>query len=533
MSLKRKQPASPRQSKPLILVPLFGLLLAACNIGQQTTGVPAGFIGGVVADEPRAALVGRDILAAGGSAADAAIAAAFTMAVTLPSRAGLGGGGMCLAYDQRLNRVEALDFVAPPTAAPGAAAVPATIRGLSSLYGRQGKLRWEQLVAPAEGMARFGAPVSRALANDLAAAGPLLAGDEAARKVFMRPDGAPLGEGDMLVQQDLSSMLAAVRARGGAEFYQGRMANRFVDAALASGAAITAEDMRAVAAVPRPSVLVRHNDIAVHFAPPPAIVGISQAQLFAMLAPRWRRTAAEERPHLLAEADLRAAWDRGRWLTQDLSTNVPVGEIVGAQRSGELMASYRANARTAPGTLAAPSPRRFNAATAGVAAVDREGGGVACSFTMNEAFGIGRMAPGTGIVFAAAPDGAVHGPQMLSPMLAAMARGGRIVSASTSSAGWPGASAQVQVALRTLVEERPLEEAMDFARVYNPGTEEVRAEEALQGPLPGLATRGYRPSMVANLGQVNAIYCPDGLFENAEACQFRADRRGFGFAAGR
>jgi gamma-glutamyltranspeptidase/glutathione hydrolase len=499
-------------------------------MGQQTTGVPPGFRGGVVADEPRAALVGRDILSAGGTAADAAIAAALTMSVTLPSRTGLGGGGMCLAYEPHLNRAEALDFTVRPPAVPGAAAVPATVRGLATLYGRQGKLRWEQLVAPAEGLARFGTPVSRALAMDLESAGPLLARDPAAQRIFSRPDGAPLAEGDILVQQDLATVLAAIRSRGAGDLYHGQAADRFVAAARAAGMGITVADMGAVAATPRASVLVRHDGIAMHFAPPPAIAGVSQGQLFAMLAPRWERSGTEERPHLLAEGDRRAALDRSQWLTPELTVNTPIGDLVAPQRLDALMGTYSARARS--GNPDPPAPRPFNAATAGVVAVDREGGGVACMFTLNEMFGLGRVAPGTGMFLAAAPDGAARGPQMLTPVVAAMARGGRIVFASTASGGWPGASAQVQVALRTAVEGRPLEEAMDAARIYNPGTGPVQAEEAVQGPLPGLAARGYAPATVANLGRVNAIYCPDGLFENAEACQFRADRRGAGFAAG-
>ncbi len=484
---------------------------------------------GVAVDEPRAALVGRDMLAAGGNAVDAAVAMGLAMSVALPSRAGLGGGGMCLVYDPRLNRVEAIDFTLRPPSAPSAAAVPSMLRGLLAIYGRQGKLRWEQLVAPAEGMARFGVPVSRALASDLAAAGGALLADPAARPLFTR-SGKPLAEGDMLVQNDLSAVLAALRARGGNEFYQGDIADRLVGAAMGVGAAITADDLRAASATPRASMLVRHDDVAVHFAPPPALAGVSGAQLFAMLAPRWRRTNAEERPHLLAEADLRSAADRGRWASAELSSVTPPSELVATARIEGLMASYRPNARTAPGTLQMPAGRLLNTATAGVIAVDREAGGVACSFTLNDTFGIGRVVPGMGILLGATPDGAARGPELLSPVLAAMARSGRIVFASTASGGWPGISAQAQVALRTIVEDRPLEEAIDAARIHNPGAEEVLAEEALQGPLPGLAARGYHPRLTANLGQVNAIYCPEGLFEDAEGCQFRADRRGFGLA---
>src|SRR5690606_25539946 len=129
----------------------------------------------------------------------------------------------------------------------------------------------------------------------------------------------PLGEGDTLVQEDLSVVLTGIRERGGSDLYQGHLADRFVEAARAAGAVIGADDLRNVAAIPRPSVLVRHDDIAVHFAPPPSIAGATEAQLFAMLAPRWQRARTDERPHLLAEAGMRAAADRGRWLAPDLS----------------------------------------------------------------------------------------------------------------------------------------------------------------------------------------------------------------------
>lgn len=208
------------------------LALGACGGGRVgTVGYVEGFSGVLAADEPQAVLIGRDILSAGGLAGDAAVAMGFSLAVTLPSAAGLGGGGLCLAYDAEFDKVQALDFLPDPA---GTMAVPALARGMFALHARHGSLRWESLLMPAETLARFGAPVSRALVQRL----PTL--PEAARDAF--PPG--LAEGDRLVQHDLAAVLGRLRQRGAGTLHDGLLARETVEAVGRIGHGLTIDALR-------------------------------------------------------------------------------------------------------------------------------------------------------------------------------------------------------------------------------------------------------------------------------------------------
>jgi gamma-glutamyltranspeptidase/glutathione hydrolase len=221
------------------------LLLAACEPEKPlgTIGSVTGFAGAAVADEPRAAVVARDVLSAGGSAADAAVALYFALSVTMPSTAALGGGGVCLVHDSEKKTTEVLDFL--PRAAPdGRVAVPLAVRGMAALQARYGKLRWEQLLGPAEQMARLGTPTSRALARELATAADSLSQDPEMARIFLRADGTPLQEGDPLRQEMLGSVLTQLRIKGAGEFYTGPLAHTIADAAQSLGAPLTIEALR-------------------------------------------------------------------------------------------------------------------------------------------------------------------------------------------------------------------------------------------------------------------------------------------------
>ncbi len=349
--------------------------------GSTPTGEAArlqGFIGAVAADEPRAALAGREVLALGGTAGDAAVAVAFTLAVTLPSRAGLGGGGACLAYSPNRDgpgrgAPEAIVFVPlPGSAGPRSdrpAAVPMLPRGLFALHARYGRKPFEGLIAPAEQLARFGAPPSRALLQDLAVVAGPLAADPNARAVFA-PGGAPVTEAGTLQQNDLGATLAAIRTAGVGDFYQGAMARRIAEASPLAGGAITLDDLRT--ALPRTGapIVVRAGRDSAAFLPPPADGGLAAAAAFQYL---------QESPTDLAGAQARAVGAATRWRSG----------------GGDPMAVLTAGG--AGGSLP------LLPASTGFTVLDREGNSVTCALTMNNLFGTGRVMPGTGVLLAASP----------------------------------------------------------------------------------------------------------------------------------
>ena len=340
----------------------LGLALAACqtveytvdrtvdavtgrsNIPFGTPGHVAGFLGGVAADEPRAAIVARDILSSGGSAVDAAVAGAFALTVTLPSRAGLGGGGACVVLDAQRGLARAIVFPAGarteiPSGTDRPAALPAMARGLFGMHLNAGRFKIEDLIRPAEDLARLGTEISRTLADDLAVvAGPLLA-DPSARQIFGRAGGGVLKLGDRITQPDLSATLAQLRASalGIGDLYQGSLAERLVEGSVMSGGGLTDAELRATRI----------------------------------------RAGGATRNALGSDLVL-------------LSTDASPG-MAGALQAA--MAGQTSGADTIAGSGAGAS----------LVTLDREGNAVSCAFSMNNLFGTGRVVPGTGILLAAAP----------------------------------------------------------------------------------------------------------------------------------
>lgn len=384
---------------------------------EGTAGFIPGFLGAAVADEPQAALAARAILSAGGTAADAAVAAGFALAVTLPSRAGLGSGGACLAFSPASPTLvaDAVMFLPVPGGGGGdrPAAAPMLARGLFALHARYGRRPFESLVSPAEQLARFGAPVSRAFVRDLAVVAGPLAGDPEAAAIFL-PGGRAPAEGDILMQPDLAATLGQIRIAGVGDLHQGALARRLTESSVLAGGGITPQALRA--ALPQ-------------YVPAPR-VDLGGGLLVAVLPTDGG---------VAAGAAIRALWSRPQAI--DVASARAAG-VAAAWRRGAFGGNAQAavdSADVAGGTLP-PLP-----ATTGFTTMDREGNAVACVVSMNNLFGTGRVAPHTGMMLAASP--AWMPPAMLSAALAYAGGTSTAFVGAATGTGQEGAALATAVAL--------------------------------------------------------------------------------------
>ncbi len=515
------------------------LALAGCGGGSPGEIIQgAGFRGAAVADEPYAATVAADILKQGGSAADAAVALYFALAVTYPSAASLGGGGVCLASDWRTGEVQSLDFLAPrPARMDGgirATAVPANVRGMAALHARYGVLDWRSLLAPAEQMAHFGHAVSRATARAMSEGGAVLSSNWETWRIFAASGELPK-EGEMFVQADLARILEQLRIGGPSELYTGALAGRFAEAVRRAGGTLTVEDLRNFVPRWQAAAFMKFGSDRAYFSPPPSGAGLVAAQMWQMLydKKRYRRAKSGERLHLLAETAKRAFAGREKWRAGD-GTTIDMAELTDRDRSRKAMAGYKRDSASATGAVATPS--NAPPASAGFVIVDLLGDTVACTFTMYEPFGSGVVAAGTGVLVAPAPGPDQRNPMSLGPMIVYNPFVRSFKFAAVGGDGAAGATAMVSVAAETMLAKRGrLEHAIGRARVHAPGAENtLLVEDSLAAKqVDALAARGHSVRAAPSLGRVNAIYCTLGYpAEPAKVdCQAETDPRGHGIVA--
>lgn len=334
----------------------FSFLVIACDetieIAEHRRGTAENFMISVA--HPLAAEAGYKILAEGGSAVDAAIAAETVLTLVEPQSSGIGGGAFLVHFDADRHLVQTYDGreTAPASATPElflkddgspmpwpkaatggkAVGVPGVFRMLELAHIQHGVLPWEQLLAPAIELAEEGFEVTPRLAR-------LLAGDTEMRtipgtKEYFYPNGEPLDEGDILKNSAYAQVLRSVARGGAAAFYSGEIAKGLAETvsnAPVNPTPMTIEDIASYQAKERPPVCAPYRVYRVCGMGPPSSGGILVAQVLGMLS-HFDLSSMEpfsaEAVHLLVEASRLAFADRALYVGDSDFVPVPVDGLI-------------------------------------------------------------------------------------------------------------------------------------------------------------------------------------------------------------
>lgn len=302
---------------------------------------------------PHASSAGRDILRAGGSAVDAAIAAQLVLGLVEPQSSGLGGGAFLLHHDARTGGLATYDGRerAPSTAQPdrflrggrpmpfdsavhsgSSVGVPGLVRLMETAHRTHGKLPWANLFAPAIALADGGFVVSPRLNLLLHWMGARNFAP-GARSYFFDDGGAPRRVGETLRNPDYATTLRRIAADGSGAFHQGATADAIVAAVAGSGIAsgdVTHADLASYAVTLRPPLCTPYRTYRVCGMGPPSSGGLVVAQTLMMLD-RFDlgRAPADalnlQAMHLVAEAEKLAYADRDRYVADPDFVAVPAG----------------------------------------------------------------------------------------------------------------------------------------------------------------------------------------------------------------
>jgi len=407
-----------------ILAALLCSLLVAAGVrhlyADQRVHVDRGDAGMVVSDSAVASRIGRDMLAQGGSAVDAAVATAFALAVSWPEAGNLGGGGfmivrpadgvdpVCIDYRETapMAMTETSFTKGDTTYTQKAVGVPGTVRGLAAAHARYGKLPWKDVVTPAANLAANGVPVDAPLAKSM---NRILFAAEVRkdprytelRRVYGKSDGLPWDVGERLVLPDLAQTLTEIAEHGPDAFYTGRIASLIVDEMERGDGEITLEDLRRYEAKTRPAMRGTYRGFTILGAPLPSSGGTCVIEALNVLEnfDLGGRDRYDPRTiHLIAETCRRVFADRARYLgdpdfvkTQDRLTTKAYAK--------ELADSIQPD-RATPSESIAPEIDLADEHpdTTHFSVVDGEGMAVSNTYTLEDSWGSRIVVRGAGFV---------------------------------------------------------------------------------------------------------------------------------------
>ncbi len=374
----------------------------------------------VAAANPLAAKAGKDILAAGGSAIDAAIAVQLVLNLVEPQSSGLGGGALLVHFDGKdMTTLDGRE-TAPAAAIPErflwadgkpvefyaavvggrSVGVPGTPRLLEAAHRKWGKLPWAKLFDPAIDIAENGFNISPRLAG-LLAKDKFLSRDPNAKALYFNEDGSPKTAGTLLKNPAMAATLRALAQNGMDAFYTGDIAQDIVDAVTkhpANPGDMTLDDLKGYKAMERAAICGPYRGKKVCGMGPPSSGAVAVLQTLSVLEGQDMAavSAGAEAAHWMAEAERLAFADRAQYLADPDFVSVPVEGLL----DPDYLKSRAALVDPAKsmGTAKAGEPPRKKAeihapsegiefGTSHISIIDRFGNAVSMTTTIEDGFG--------------------------------------------------------------------------------------------------------------------------------------------------
>jgi gamma-glutamyltranspeptidase/glutathione hydrolase len=394
------------------------LLLYSTAILSQSL-VPLYSKGGMVlSTRSSASEIGAAVLKKGGNAVDAAVATGFALAVVYPQAGNIGGGGFMLIRPPQ-GEVFMLDYreKAPQTASPAiyldsleqvrpnssligylASGVPGTVAGFYEAHQRFGRLPWSDLLQPAIDLAQNGIIIDRRMALSLESKFDVLQQFQGSRDIFTRA-GKSLPENDTLFQKDLATTLRIIQTAGASGFYTGQTAEKIITAMAQNGGLITVQDLKQYKAVWRKPISVDYRGYTIYSAAPPSSGGVLLAEIFNALENINVGQAGQnssELIHFWVEIERQVYTDRAKYLGDPDFINMPLRSLISKSNGKRIFnsinpCSARTSAATFPTIIESDQTTHYSV-------VDAEGMAVSNTYTLNDSYGSGVVAPGTGIL---------------------------------------------------------------------------------------------------------------------------------------
>ncbi|MEO7458159.1 MAG: gamma-glutamyltransferase [Gemmatimonadaceae bacterium] len=541
------------------------LLLAACSTTTSTPRPPGTVVGitgsaanarngMVVSASALASQKGRDVLADGGNAVDAAIATGFALSVTYPVAGNIGGGGF-MVIRMPDGRATTIDFreMAPRAATPemfvdatGAysakihhsshksVGVPGTVAGFELAAKKYGKLPWSRLIDPAVALAHFGFPAPAGLARSLESFTKGATQYPASVAAYTM-SGVPYKVGETIVLPDLARTLGRIRDQGRDGFYKGETARLIADDMRKSGGLITEEDLAGYVAKERPAIHGTYRGYDIISMPPPSSGGVAIVEMLNILEGYDLSKMPHDSPqyvHLLVESMRRAFLDRARFMGDPDFTSAPIERLTSKAYAAQLRASIGdAATPSAPSQIA---ERAESDETTHFSVVDKDGMAVSVTFTLEGGYGLGAVVPGAGFLLnnemgdfngkpgltdstgliGTDPNLARPGRRMLSSMSPSIiAKDGKLVAVVGSPGGRTIINTVLEVILNIIDGQMSIADAVATPRLHHQWLPDVITVER----------NGYSPETISALEKLGYKVRVGGVQGTAHSIMIGAD----------